>query len=418
MRASLGLVVSLCAVALFAAAAQAKGPTAGRMASLGHRAQVRRAKSANLATLPYGGGPVLHWNRTHLIFWQPTGSGLTFDPGYQSLIETFLQNVAAASRSSTSVYGLTGQYVDHNGPAAYVSVYGGAVTATDPLPPNGCTNTASTPPGWSVCMTDDQLQREIERVVRRHHLPTGSNDVYFLVTPNGLGDCEYSGSVNCALGGDINGYCGYHSQTNDGLVLYAVIPFNAVPGHCQSDNPRPNNSTADPAISTISHEQSEMITDPLGNAWVDPDTGEENGDLCLTSFGLPIGGSGTTAWNENVNGGHYYLQEEWSNHNGGCAPRAKPDSVSFQAGLATGHSLSIWFHARGFDPQGRIVSYRWFFGDGRGGTGFRAVHRYGRTGRYRVVLRTTDSWGNWTYYAATLTVGRTGGRPWLATNAG
>ncbi len=32
--------------------------------------------------LPYNGGPVLHSNRTHPIFWEPAGSGLTFDPGY------------------------------------------------------------------------------------------------------------------------------------------------------------------------------------------------------------------------------------------------------------------------------------------------------------------------------------------------
>ena len=418
LRASLALFATLCAVALFAAVAQAERPTAGQTVSPEHPGQVHRAKIAAGTNVPYGGGPVLQWNRTHVIFWQPSGSGLTFDQGYESLIVTFLQNVAAASRDPASVYGLTGQYGDRHGPAAYASAYGGAVPATDPLPPNGCTNPPSTPPRWSVCLTDGQLQREIERVVRGHHLPHGPNDVYFLVTPNGLGDCEFSGSINCALGGEINGYCGYHSQTNDGLVLYAVIPYNAVPGHCQSDNPRPNGSTADPAISTISHEQAEMITDPLGNAWVQPNTGEEIGDLCLTNFGPPIGGSGNTAWNEDVGGGHYYLQEEWSNHNGGCDPRANPDSVSYQDGLGSAHGLSIWFLARAFDPQGRIVSYRWSFGDGRGGTGLRPAHRYGRTGRYRVVLRTTDSWGNWTYYAATLTVGRTGGRPSLTTNPG
>jgi hypothetical protein len=363
---------------------------------------------------------VLHSNRTHLIFWQPAGSGLTFDPGYAGLIETFLRNVAAVSRSTANVYGLSGQYADHNGPAAYVSTYGGAVNATDPLPANGCQEPAATgPPGWTVCLTDEQLQREIERVVRRHRMPTGATDLYFLVTPDGLGDCETAmASTGCALGGDVNGYCGYHSQTDDGLVLYAVIPYNALPGHCQSDNPRPNGSTADPAVSTISHEQSEMITDPLGNAWMDPSSGEEIGDLCLTNFGAPIGGSGNSAWNEDINGGHYFLQDEWSNHSGGCEPRAKPDWVSFQAGLSSTRTLSLWFVAHAFDPEGRIVAYRWFFGDGHSWFGRRAAHLYVRSGRYRVVLRTTDSWGNWTYYAATVTVSRADGRSTLETNAG
>ena len=382
------------------------------------KARVDHGWASDFAALPYGGGPVLHRDRTHLIFWQPTGSGLTFDPGYQALIEGFLRNVAAASHSSTNTYGLTGQYRDQSGPAAYASSYGGAVTATNPLPANGCTEPASTgPPGWNACVTDEQLQHEIERVVRRDHLPTTANDVYFMITPNGLGDCEDSSSVNCALGGDVTGYCGYHSQTDNGLVLYAVIPYNAISGHCQSNNPRPNGNAADPAISTISHENMEMVTDPLGNAWINEATGDEMADLCLTNFGPNIGGSGDTAWNESINGGHYYLQEVWSNHNGGCAPRAASDSASFQAGAGSAHPFTVLLSGRAFDPQGRIVVYRWFFGEGRTSTGKHAMHRYSHPGQYRVVMRTTDNWGNWAFYAATLTVTRAGVRL-SPTNAG
>jgi hypothetical protein len=419
LRSTLIVAVVLAIVALPAGAAQARRPPAGMVRDIRVRAE-RIERAADLVALPYGGGPVLHWNRTHLIFWQPRQSGLIFDPGYQALIESFLRNVARASRSGANVYGLTGQYRDQYGPATYISTYGGAVTAHDPLPrKNGCQEPAGIAPAWSICLTDAQLQREIERVVQRDRLPAGANDLYFLVTPNGLGNCELAGSDICALAGDVTGYCGYHSQSDGGL-LYAVIPYNAVPGHCQSNNPRPNGSTADPTISTISHEHSEMITDPLGyGGWVDPNTGEEDGDLCLTSFGPNIGGSGATAWNEEINGGHYYLQEEWSNRGGGCEPRAKPDLVSFQAGLGSPRALSVWLLAHAFDPQGRIVSYRWFFGDGRTSRGRRAAfHRYVRPGHYKVVLRTTDSWGNWAFYAATLTLSRTGGRVVLATNAG
>ena len=62
------------------------------------------------------------------------------------------------------------------------------------------------------------------------------------------------------------GFCGYHTVSSSD-TLYAVIPYNAVNGHCQSGNPRPNASTADPALSTISHELAETVTDPYGNAW-------------------------------------------------------------------------------------------------------------------------------------------------------
>jgi hypothetical protein len=406
------VVACLVLLALATGSAQAKR-LAGVVPDVPHNgAHLSRVLTARAANLPYGGGPVLHANRTHVIFWQPAGSGLSFDPGYEGLVKTFLHNVAVASRSASNVYGLTGQYRDSFGPAVYDSIYGGAVIARDRLPLNGCQE-PPTGPAWQVCLTDLQLQREIEHVVRADHLPTGPHDVYFLLTPSGFGDCSDSSSTACALGGDQNGYCGYHSETNDGLVLYAVIPYNAVFGHCQSNNPRPNRNTADPALSTISHEHSEMITDPLGDAWIDQSSGNEDGDLCLSSFGPAIGGTGSGAWNEIINGGHYYLQEEWSNANQGCAPRARSDSISFLASAPTSKAWWLFFLAKTRAGSGSIVSYRWFFGDGRRSSGRVVNHSYRRAGRYRVVVRTTDSWGNWTFYARTVTVragraGRTG----------
>jgi PKD repeat protein len=65
----------------------------------------------------------------------------------------------------------------------------------------------------------------------------------------------------------------------------------------------------------------------------------------------------------------------------------------------------VTFSARARDPRGRITAYRWFFGDGHGAGGRAVTHRYSRPGSYRVVLRVTDSWGNWAFSAATETVG-------------
>jgi PKD domain len=361
-----------------------------------------RIASAHRANLPYGGGPVLHSNRTHVIFWQPAGSPLAFDPGYTSLIETFLIDVAAASHSTTNVYGLSGQYTDGSGPAAYDSTYGGAVMATDPLPANGCNEPPMTGPGWTVCLTDTQLEGEIERVIAANHLPTENRDVYFLVTPNGLGSCTDATSSSCALGGSVSGYCGYHSQTPSGIT-YAVIPYNAVPDHCQSNNPRPNSSTADPAISTISHEHNEMVTDPDGNAWIDA-RGDEEADLCLTDFGHSLGPPGATAWNESIHGGHFFLQEEWSNADSACEPRALPDAISFASAPIPGRGRSISFTAHGSDPEGQMVSFAWFFGDDRAGFGRQVSHNFHTPGIYRVMLRSTDSWGNWAFASRTVRI--------------
>jgi hypothetical protein len=358
--------------------------------------------AAHRQNLPYGGGPVLHSNRTHVIFWEPAGSGLAFEPGYESLIETFLSDVAADSHKTTNVYGLSGQYTDGSGPAAYDSAYGGAGRATDPLPANGCTEPTMTGPGWAVCLTDAQFETEIAHFVAQNNLPTTTRDVYFLVTPDGLGSCTDAGSSSCALGGSVSGYCGYHSESDTG-ISYAVIPYNAVPNHCQSNNPRPNSSTADPTISTISHEHNEMVTDPHGDAWINA-RGDEDGDLCLTSFGPSLSGPGATAWNESIHGGHFFLQQEWSNADSGCEPRAKPDALAFNSLRVPGRGRSLSFTAHGAAPEGRMVSFEWFFGDGRAGFGRRVAHSFKIPGDYRVMLRSTDSWGNWAYAGRTVRV--------------
>jgi hypothetical protein len=351
--------------------------------------------------LSYGGGPVLHSNRTHVVFWEPAGSGLTFEPGYETLVSRFLAEVAADSHMPTNVYGLSGQYRDGLGAASYASTFGGSVLDAAPLPPNGCSEPA-TGPGWTACLTDAQLESELQRVVLTNHLPTTATDVYFIVTPNGLGDCIDASSSSCALGGSGTGYCGYHSQTLGGL-LYAVIPYNAIQGHCQSDNPRPNGSPADPTISTVSHEHNEVVTDPQEDAWIDS-LGNENGDLCIQNFGPVIGGSGQTAWNELIHGGHYYLQEEWSNEDGGCRARDEIDRVSFTGAAHPQAGKRLSFVARTTDPDGSITTYNWFFGDGVGGHGRTPAHVYRRAGVYRVVLRTTNRADNWTLYARTVRV--------------
>ena len=402
-------MAAVAAIALVALPAMAQAKTFGgivRDVPTGARAHVSMVSPQPALAppaLPYGGGPVLHSNRTHPIFWEPAGSGLTFDAGYESLIETFLVDVAADSRKTTNVYSLSGQYRDHSGPAAYDSTYGGAVVDTDPLPPSGCSE-PPTGPGWTVCLTDGQLETELERVIAAEHLPTTNRDIFFMITPSGFGSCTDASSSSCALGGSMTGYCGYHSETAGG-VLYAVIPYNAVPGHCQSSNPRPNSSTADPTISTISHEQNETVTDPDGNAWVDAE-GDEEADLCLTNFGPSLSGSGQTGWNENIHGGHFFLQEEWSNADSACEPRAKPDSVSFALVRTTAErARSISFTGRGSDPDGRIVSFAWSFGDGRAARGRSVFHTFKVPGSYRVMLRATDSWGNRASAARTIRVG-------------
>ncbi len=356
------------------------------------------AAGAARARVDWHGGRVLHSSRGHVIFWAPSGSGLAFDSGYLAVIDAFLARVAAASHSPGNVYGLTGQYGDRGGRAVYASQFLGGVVDGDPLPANGCHEPSSAPP-WRVCLTDAQLQSEIEHVVAAERLPRGPRDIYFLVLPDGFGTCLDSSSSSCALGGPDNGYCGYHLVTGNGIP-YAVIPYNAVSGHCQSGNPRPNGSAADPALSTLTHEQAEIVTDPEGDAWSASD-GEEIADLCLSNFGRRLGGAGGGAWDEVIDGGHYWLQELWSDASGRCAARAAADRVSVSGPRRVRAGRRAAFAARASAAAGRrIVAWLWSFGSRRP----RASHVWRRAGRYRVVVRVTDSWGNWGFAVRVLRV--------------
>ncbi len=413
-RAALAAALVLALALIVAPAAGAKR-FSGVVPDIPTGGHVRSTPSARIANLPYGGGPVMHTNRTHVIFWQPTGSTLTYDPGYTTQVETFLRRVAHDSHKTTNVYSVSGQYHDSAGVAAYDSSFGGGILDTNRLPLNGCAEGIGPPvgtgPGWSVCLTDAQLVAELQRVTHADHLPVTSRDLYFLALPNGFGVCENTGPPGCALGGgdDSGSFCGYHSSDPEGALLYAVIPYNAVTGHCQSGEPRPNGSTADPALSTISHEHNEAVTDPTGTGWIDSSFNED-GDLCIQMSGpggFPpptLGGSGDSRYSQVIDGGHYWLQEEWSNADAGCRPSATPDSASFQPPKRIQTGQAITFTARARVGHGTVKAYTWFFGSH--GQGHRRVarHTFTRPGSYRLVLRVTDSWDNWAYAVHTVTV--------------
>jgi hypothetical protein len=370
---------------------------------------------ARAANVTFCGGSVMHVQRVHAVYWTPAGTSLSFDPGYEAEINTFLQRASAASHSTANVFGLMGQYGNADGPAAYAMTFAGAVMDTDPLPTDPasrCTEPLAPPlgagpPGWTACVNDGGIQAELARVLRADGLPSDLQDMYLMVTPNGLGNCFDTGPQDCALGGDANqGYCGYHSSTGNPGILYGVIPYNAVQGHCQSDNPRPNGSPADPTVSTVAHEIAEIATDPVSDGWSDG-SGNEIADLCITNYGPSLGGSsGKTAYDEVIDGGHYYIQELWSNFSRACEPYAQPDSVSIGAPRRVAGDRAVQFTARASDPQGKVTGYFWSFGDRRVGHAMDPKHPFLSAGQFTVVLRTTDSWGNWAYATRVLTVRR------------
>src|SRR5690348_10866610 len=106
--------------------------------------------------LIYHGGPTMTTNKTYTIFWIPTGQSVSAN--YVSTINRFFQDVAHDSGLSTNVYASDTQYSS----IQYSSAFGATFTDTAAFPANGCSPYG----GASVCLTDSQLQSEIDKVIQ------------------------------------------------------------------------------------------------------------------------------------------------------------------------------------------------------------------------------------------------------------
>jgi hypothetical protein len=252
---------------------------------------------------------------------------LTFDAKYQSVINQYFTDVAHDSGGASNVYSVATQYSDGTGAIQYQSTVGGAYVSHDPLPASGCDDGLD-----AYCLTDQQLETEIQSVLTAKGWHGGLNHIFFLMTPNGVGSCFDSSSIDCST----NAFCAYHSYfTNPSSesVIYANEPYEGPYPGCTGTGDLthraqgfPNDVDSDTTVNTISHEHNEAITDPLtdpaNEAWIASD-GSENGDLCAYGFGAALGGTpGSTAWNQVINGHQYDLQQEWSNIPAGCLQRS------------------------------------------------------------------------------------------------
>lgn len=267
--------------------------------------QAHGARPTRTSNLSYHGGPVMLQNRTYAIFW---GSTAAWDAGYVSTITRYFGDVATDNNKTTNVYWSDTQYSSIQYSSAYVTSY----SDTNAYPANGCTDKAT-----SICLSDAQLQAELQAVMTAngwHASDGGVQNLFFIFTPKGVGSCAGS---SCAY----TNYCAYHSwiPTSD-PILYANQPYAAQNYRiytCDSGQ-HPNGTTADATLNVVSHEHNEAITDEQGSAWYDS-RGAENGDKCAWNFGTALGTASNGAkYNQVINGNDYYLQQEWSNASSGC----------------------------------------------------------------------------------------------------
>jgi hypothetical protein len=303
--------------------------------------------AAGTSNLTYHNGPVMHTNTTYAIFWSPASNPIP--QKYQDLINGFFQNVADASGASSNVYASDTQYYDNSGPINYQSKFGGFVVDQSSIPNNASCLSQYKTAGLTVsgCVLDS----DIENLVAADAAQLGVNSsnsgssIIFVFTPKNVGSCWDTYSGTCAF----SYYCAYHSDfpANGTSYLYANQPYTDTSGVFSNGTQDcsvgvfPNGDFADATISVTSHEHNETITDPYGSAWYDSQ-GNENGDKCAWNFGTPIGGSGSTAYNQQIGNGNYYLQQEWSNASSGCvlgyspaAPAPTITSLNPTSGVVT-----------------------------------------------------------------------------------
>jgi hypothetical protein len=320
----------------------------GHRLSLMFRPGTRAGASSSSTTggvLVNHGGPSLQGETPYLIFWTPSHDSKL--SGSEALLTRYLTDVAAgsAAHSTTNVYSVLAQY---RAPYSQQFSSAQAVIDSDPYPTNksGC----SLAPGMTDCVTDASLQTEIGHLIDKGAVrpPTapgvGTTPVYIVVTPVNTNVCTSGGAcVN-------NSFCAYHGTfSHNGSVVYASVPYSVFASSskgCQTDQysiyETPTGSSGDQAYNIaddLSHELSEMISDPLLNAWYSKGGGLEVGDLCEAygaqtntgkglsplayspAFGEPSTG---TLYDQVINRDQYYNQTEFSNSANKCLPGTTP----------------------------------------------------------------------------------------------
>jgi hypothetical protein len=271
----------------------------------------------------YHGGSVMRDFTIHTVFWAP--SGFQFDgspgpgvPGYAALVQQFFAGVAHDSGAASNFFSLLDQYGDHAGAGSYRIHYDPAadtVIDSDPYPAQS--RQCISPAGIATCVTDLQVQQEVDRVIGAHDTPArGLTNVWFILLPPDVDECISLGACGTTQ------FAGYHSafDLGHGSTVYSVVPDPLIeltppPGSDPEGNPE-----AESAIDTLGHEAMEAATNPLGNAWMDPN-GFEVADKCEDGGeqGTPLGfAADGSPYNQLIDGHPYLIQDIWSNSRGGC----------------------------------------------------------------------------------------------------
>ena len=222
----------------------------------------------------YHGGPTMTGGVTvHTIFWAP--SGYAFEaagngvPGYAALLEKYYTDVAADSTTAHGTcntsdcndftvenqygWGITPAGITSGDYAITFNDASQAFTGTQTLSPtddvildsdaypasgNGA-GQCSSPLGEKACITDGDVQNEIDSIVEHTvGTPRGLNNLWFVFLPPDVDECITTNVCGT------NDFAGYHSLSNvgHGVTIYAVAvdPIIETGGIAQGADPEGN----------------------------------------------------------------------------------------------------------------------------------------------------------------------------------
>jgi hypothetical protein len=297
-----------------------------------------------LEPVVFHGGGVMRDVTVHTIFWAPAGYAFGGPPspgghGYVQLIQQFFTDAAHDSGSAGNAFSILPQFGDGSGAGTYAISYsaaGDSISDTAPYPPRS--KQCASPSGIATCVTDLEVQQEIDRLIRANDPPgRGLHDLWFVFLPPNVDECDAPGTCGT------NSFAGYHSLSNlgSGPTIYAVAIDPSIEGNPSQGNDPQGNPDAEAAIDTAAHEMVEAMTDPEGTGWMDPD-GNEIGDKCQTETGTPLGyAPDGSPYNQLLDNNQYLFQMMWANAPLGCVQLA---------GQTTSLTLPATVSLRQFSP--------------------------------------------------------------------
>lgn len=366
-RALVSAIVCLALVALVpAAAAKAKAATAKttfhpRVAhGLGllppvagpGKLSARDIATGALTPVDFHGGQTMSGGVTvHTIFWAPPGYAFEGQPSgasanYVGLIQQFFTDVAHDSTGTSGAACTTSECDDFTVEPQYAwGTSAGEITSgnysvgynaaadsindTDPYPAQA--QQCASAENISTCITDGQLQAEIDHVVQNTPgTPRGMTNLWFVFLPPNVDECVDPGTCGT------NAFAGYHdiSDVGHGATVYAVSIDPIIEGAFGPGADPQGFPDAEQTIDIAAHETNEAMSDPEGTAWWASSTGNEIGDMCEAGGeqGAPLGfAPDGSPYNQVINGHQYFFQDMWSNADDGCV----------QATTKTGSALPL-----------------------------------------------------------------------------